>query len=154
MYMMSTQPFDVMLWNTTRHAEKIVSKFVMPQLKASTLAFLSVPSHRKQSGAYSAQVVEAPDEEDEGEHVLEENEASDDELEAEYQEAVTLMTTAKQHRAEVDPNETAFAKTVLAKTSVILKIARPELTSSNRDFHVRNVVNWTIGKTTMIALPK
>ena len=41
MYMMSTQPSNVMLWNTTRHAEKNVSKFVMPQLKASSFAFLS-----------------------------------------------------------------------------------------------------------------
>ena len=38
----------------------------------------------------------------EGEHVLEANDASDDELEAEYQEAVALMTIAKQRRAEVD----------------------------------------------------
>ena len=42
-----------------------------------------VPSHRNQSGAYSAQVVEAQDEEDEEKHVLGVNEASDDELEAE-----------------------------------------------------------------------
>ena len=41
--------------------------------------------------------LEAQDEEDEGEQVLEENEASEDELEAEYQEAV-----AKQRRAEVN----------------------------------------------------
>ena len=47
-------------------------------------------------------MVEAQDEEDEEEHVLEANEASDDELEAEYQEAVALMTIAKQRRAEVD----------------------------------------------------
>ena len=53
-----------------------------------------VPLHRKQSGAYSAHVVEAQDEEDEGEHVIEENEASDDELEAEYREAVAMMTIA------------------------------------------------------------
>ena len=47
----------------------------------------SVPMHQKQSGAYSAQVVvEAQDEEDEGELVLKENEAPDDELEVEYQE--------------------------------------------------------------------
>ena len=48
---------------------------------------------------------EAQDEEDEGEHVLEENEASDDELEVEYveyQEAVAMMTIAQQRRAEVD----------------------------------------------------
>ena len=44
MYMMSTQPCNVMLWNTTRHAEKNVSKFVMPQLKASSFAFLSQSS--------------------------------------------------------------------------------------------------------------
>ena len=43
-----------------------------------------VPLHQKQSGAYSAQVVEAQDEEDEGEHVLEENKASDEELEVEW----------------------------------------------------------------------
>ena len=47
-----------------------------------------VPLHRKQSGAYSAQVVEAQDEEDEEEYALEANETPDDELEAEYQEAV------------------------------------------------------------------
>ena len=60
------------------------------------------PLRRKQSGEYSVQVVESHDEEDEGEHLLEENEPSDDELEAEYQEAVALMTIAKQCRAEVD----------------------------------------------------
>ena len=43
----------------------------------------SVSLHRKQSGAYSAQVVEGQDEENEEEHALEANEASDDELEAE-----------------------------------------------------------------------
>ena len=47
-------------------------------------------------------MVEAQDEEDEGDHVLKENEASNDELEAEYQEAVAMMTIAKQRRAEVD----------------------------------------------------
>ena len=66
--------------------------------------------HRKQSGAYSAQVVEAQDEEDEEEHVLEANEASDDELEAEFQEAVALMTIAKQRRAEVDRARQFFRK--------------------------------------------
>ena len=45
-----------------------------------------VPLPRKQSRAYSAQVVEAQDEEDEEQHVLEENEAYDDELEAEHGE--------------------------------------------------------------------
>ena len=43
-----------------------------------------------------------PGEEDEGEHVLEAKEASDDELEAEYQEAVAMITIAKQRRAKVD----------------------------------------------------
>ena len=61
-----------------------------------------VPLRRKQSGAYSAQVVEAQDEGDEEEHVLEVNGASDDELEAEYQEAAAMMTVAKQRRTEVD----------------------------------------------------
>ena len=42
----------------------------------------SVPLHRKQSGAYTAQVVEGQDEENEEVHVLEANEASHDELEA------------------------------------------------------------------------
>ena len=58
-----------------------------------------VPLRRKQSGAYSAQVVEVPDEGDEEVHVLE---ASDDEFEAEYQEAVAMMTIARQRRAEVN----------------------------------------------------
>ena len=44
---------------------------------------------------------EAQDEEDEEEHVLKENEASDDELEAEYQEAVAMLTIAKQRQTEV-----------------------------------------------------
>ena len=51
---------------------------------------------------YSAQVVEAWDEEDEGERLLEENEASEDEFLAEYQEAVSMMAIAKQRRTEVD----------------------------------------------------
>ena len=50
--------------------------------------------------------MEAQDEEDEGEA----NEASDDELEAEYQEAVALMTIAKQRRAEVDRARQFFRK--------------------------------------------
>ena len=60
------------------------------------------PLRREQSGAYPAQVVEAPDEEDEEVHVLVATEASDDELEAEYQEAVAMMTVARQRRAEVN----------------------------------------------------
>ena len=61
-----------------------------------------VPLHRKPPKAYLAHVVEPQDEEDEEAQILEEKEASDDELEAEYQEAVAMMTIAKQRRAEVD----------------------------------------------------
>ena len=64
-------------------------------------------------------MVEAQDEEDEEEYVSEVNEASDDELEAEYQEAVALRTIAKQRRAEVDR----------ARHFSHLKIARTDLTS-------------------------
>ena len=53
-------------------------------------------------------MVDAQDEEEE--HVLEANEASDDELEAEHQEAVAMMTTAKQCRAEVDRARQFFRK--------------------------------------------
>ena len=67
---------------------------------------------------------EAQDEEDEGEHVLEKKEASDDELEAEYQEAVAMLTIAKQRRKEVDSS---------LENLVHLKIARPGLTSSSRN---------------------
>ena len=70
----------------------------------------SVPLRRKQSGAYLCQVVEAQDEDDEGEHVLEENEAAEDELEAEYQEAVAMLTIANQRRAEVDRARQFFRK--------------------------------------------
>ena len=53
----------------------------------------------KTVGTYSAQLVEVPGEGDEEVHVLE---ASDDEMEAEYQEAVSVMTVARQRRAEVN----------------------------------------------------
>ena len=56
-----------------------------------------IPWRRKQSGAYSAQVV--GDEGNEEVHVLE---ASDDELEAKHQEAVAMMTVARQRRAPVN----------------------------------------------------
>ena len=69
-----------------------------------------VPLHRTQSGAYSAQVVEAQDEEDEEQHVLEANEASDEELEAEHRETMALITIAKQRRAEVDRAQQFFRK--------------------------------------------
>ena len=69
------------------------------------------PLHRTQSGAYSAQVVvEARDEEDEEEHVPEANEASDEELGPEYQEAVAMVTIAKQRRSEVDRARQFFRK--------------------------------------------
>ena len=53
-------------------------------------------------------LLEAQDEEDEEKHVFEANGASDDELEAEYQEALALMTIANQRRAEVDPARQFF----------------------------------------------
>ena len=101
-----------------------------------------VPLHRKQSGAYYAQVVEAQDEKDEEEHDLEANEAYDDELEAEYQEAVAMMTIAKQRRAEVDKRENP------------LQLARPSSTSSSRNFRVCDLGNSATGKTIMIARRK
>ena len=70
----------------------------------------SVLSHRKQSGAYSAQKVEAQEEGDEEEPVLEGTDTSEDELEAEYQEAVAAMTIAKQRRTEVDKARQFFRK--------------------------------------------
>ena len=66
--------------------------------------------HRKQSRAYSAQVVEAQDGKDEEERVLEAKEASDDVLGAEYQEAVAIITIAKQRRTEVDKARRFFRK--------------------------------------------
>ena len=60
-----------------------------------------VPLRRKQSGAYPAQVVEVQDVGNEEVHV-EAKEASDDEWEAECQEAVATMTVARQSRAEVN----------------------------------------------------
>ena len=68
--------------------------------------------HRKQSGVYPAQVVEAQEEESEKVHVLETNEASDDELEAEHRETISLMTSAKQRRAEVDQARQFFRKKI------------------------------------------
>ena len=43
-YMTSTQPSNVLLWNTIRHMEKSVSKFAMPPLKASSVTLLSLLS--------------------------------------------------------------------------------------------------------------
>ena len=84
-------------------------------------------------------MVEAWDEEHEGEHVLEENEASEDELEAEYKEAMAMMIIAKQRRAEVDRARQFFGN------PSHVKIARPSSTSSSRNFHGRDVGNWAIG---------
>ena len=53
---------------------------------------------------------DAPEEEDEEGCFLEANEEPDDELEAEYQEGVALMTIAEQHRAEVDQARQFFRK--------------------------------------------
>ena len=58
-----------------------------------------IPLRRKQPGAYSAQVVGVQDEGNEEVHVLG---ASDDELEAEHQEAVAMVTVARQRRAPVN----------------------------------------------------
>ena len=58
----------------------------------------------------------------------EENEASDDEWEAEYQEAVALVTSVKQRRGR--------------ETSVLWRPQGPSSTSSSRNSHVRDVDNW------------
>ena len=81
--------------------------------------------HRKQSGVHSAQVVEGQHEENEEVHVLEANEASDDELKAEYKDE-------KQHRTEVNrarqffrkPQSSADRKTRLDKLKQKLPCAR------------------------------
>ena len=114
----------------------------------------SVPLHQKQSGAYSAQVVEAQDEEDEEEHVFEDTEVSDDEWEVEHQEAVVMMTTAKQRRAEVDqarkffrkPQSTEDRKAQLSKLEQKLPCARCGQLGHRRDDNdcpgKVKVVNW------------
>ena len=88
-----------------------------------------VPLHRKQAGAHSAEVVEAPEEEDKGEHVLAENEASGEESEAEYQETVAMLTIAKQR----------IARQSFENLSP-LKSARPGSTSLSR-----NCKMWSTG---------
>ena len=55
-------------------------------------------------------MVEAQDEEDEEEHVLEAIEASDDEPEAEHWETIAVMTIAKQRQAEVGQARQFFRK--------------------------------------------
>ena len=90
-----------------RHQGEEVEEFA-PRKDALLMA--GVPLRRKQSGAYPAQVGEAWDEGNEEVHVLEAKEASHDEWEAEYQEAVAMMAIAKQRRAEVDQARQFFRK--------------------------------------------
>ena len=71
------------------------------------------PLHRKQPGAYFVQVVEAEDEEDEGEHVTEGDEVSDDELEAGHQEAVA------DDNSKATKNGGGPSETVLSKPSIV-----------------------------------
>ena len=87
-----------------------MSRYEFEPLRDATLTAIpragalsgSVPLSRKHPGACSAQVVH--------EHFPEANEAPDDELEAEHQEAVALMTIAKQCRVEVDRARQFFRK--------------------------------------------
>ena len=98
-----------------------------------------VPLRRKQS--------EARDEGNEEVHLLEAKEASDSEWEAEYNEAVAMMTVARERRAGVNRARQFFGN--LSH----LKVARPSSTTSSRTSHVLDVGNWAI-ETTMIARPK
>ena len=94
-----------------------------------------VPLRRKQPGAYPAQVGEAQDEGNEEVHVLEAKEASDDEWEAEYQDAVAMMTVARQRRAEAnrarqffrEPQSVEDRKAQLDKLKQKLQCARGQL---------------------------
>ena len=70
-----------------------------------------VPLHRKQSRANSAQVEVAPEEEDEEGCFLEANEEPDDELEAEYQEAVAPDDHRKTTQSRSGPSGTVLSKT-------------------------------------------
>ena len=81
-----------------------------------------VPLHQRQPGAYSARGMEA----------LEANAVSDDELETEYQEAMALLTLAKQRRAW--------------KPQFSSRPPKLSLTSSSRNFHVYNGETWAIGE--------
>ena len=87
--------------------QKDVVPTAVPQYHASRG---SVPFRRKQSGVYCTQVVETQDEKNEGEHILEENEAFYDELEVECLEALAMMTLAKHRRAEVNRARQFFRK--------------------------------------------
>ena len=106
-----------------------------------------VPSSRTQPGAYSAQVVASPGEDDEEERFLEANEASDDELEAEHREAVA-------RRAEVDqarhffrrPQSSEDRKARLDKLKQRLPCVRcgqlGHWTNDNECLAKVKVVNW------------
>ena len=93
--------------------------------------------HRKQSGAFSSQVVEAQDDEDDGEHVFKAKDALDDELEADYQEAVAMMTVAKQRSVELDRARQFFQE------PQSLEGCKAQL-DMVRNFHVLDVGNWAI----------
>ena len=69
-----------------------------------------VPLHSKTVRSKLCPMVEAQEEGDEEEPVLEVNDASEDELEPDYQEAVAIMTVAKQRRTEVDKARQFFRK--------------------------------------------
>ena len=92
---------------------------------------------------------EAQDEENEGENFHEENEASDDELEAEYQEVVSLMTIAKQRRAAVDRARQFFWR---PQSSEGRKARLDKL--KQETFPCGRFGNRAIGKTITIARPK
>ena len=73
-------------------------------------------------------------------HVFEATEASDDELEAEYQEAVAMMTVANSAERKWIEHDSSFGN--LSH----LKVARPSPTSSSRNSHVLDVGNWASEK--------
>ena len=93
-------------------------------------------------------MVEAQDEEDEEEHVLEANEASDDESEAEYQEAVAMMTVAKQPRTEVDRARQFFRKPQLSEDR------KARLDKRKQKLPCARCGQLGIGKMTMRTRPK
>ena len=108
---------DDFVWDFERQAGEEVeyaprrdaTPTAVPQARA-----LGVPLRRKQSGAHPAQVVEEPDGGNEGEHVLEENEASDDELEVELPGSSGHGDHCQTAQSRSGPSET-----VLSETSVI-----------------------------------
>ena len=93
-----------------------------------------VPLHRKQSGVSPAQVVEAQEEEAKEEHVLETNEASDDELEAEH-----WGNHSPDDQRKTAPSRSGPSETVLSKKSKASKVFR---TSNQRgkNTHSKNTL--------------